>query len=76
MAVAAAIAHRGKGWIEVFTIPQLTFEQVDQQMLHKAGYGQEITTFKAVHHSKALIHTDTLPGRGLYFDLREISSLA
>jgi phosphoglycolate phosphatase len=68
IAVAAAIAHAGKGWIEALAIAQATFLQVDQQMPRKAdlttlfpGSLPLIQTLHSAGLKLAILSSDTTP---------------
>jgi phosphoglycolate phosphatase len=68
IAVAAAIAHHGKGWIDALAIAQATFLQVDQQTPRKAdlttlfpGSLELIQTLHRAGLKLAILSSDTTP---------------
>ena len=68
IAVAAAIAHTGKGWIEALAIAQAVFLEVDQQMPRKAhlttlfpGSLQLLQTLHGAGLKLAILSSDTTP---------------
>lgn len=68
IAVAAAIAHTGKGWIEALAIAQAVFLEVDQQMPRKALlttlFPESLQLLQTLHGAGlklAILSSDTTP---------------